>query len=130
MRSILNYLILLNLIILTMCICMFFIETGLQIHISNFDLNISPFGLYVIYAIFTMFIVFVNIYYIIQLKLHRNKQRVKFARFLDEFNELKKKYKADDILIDMPTRQNVITNDAESYVEDANYEQLRLLFSN
>ena len=112
---------------------MFFIQDGLQIHVNNFDMNITPFGLYVLYATFTMFIIFVNIYYIIKLKLNRNKQQVKFARFLNEFNELKRKNR-NDISVDMPPRREAVINDSEpsiaNTVEDANYEQLRLIFSN
>jgi hypothetical protein len=139
MHNILNYLVLLNLIILTMCIAMFFIENGLQIHVSNFDLNISPFGLYVVYAIFTMFIIFINIYYIIQLKINRNKRAAKFAKFLEEFNKLKHR-RANDVVLDLPSKKinkadpsDEATSSEPSItdaVQDANYEQLRLLFSN
>jgi hypothetical protein len=116
-----------------MCIAMFFIENGLQIHVSNFDLNISPFGLYVVYAIFTMFIIFINIYYIIQLKINRNKRAAKFNKFLEEFNKLKHRL-ANDVVVtnkaepsDEATSSELSITDA---VQDANYEQLRLLFSN
>ena len=114
---------------------MFFIQDGLQIHVNNFDMNITPFGLYVLYATFTMFLIFVNIYYIIKLKLNRNKQQAKFIRFLNEFNEIKKNRNAhNDISIDMPSHREAVINDSEpsiaNTVEDANYEQLRLLFSN
>ena len=128
MNAILNYLGILNLILLTMCIAMFFMPDGLHIHLDNFDLAITYFGVFVLYATATMLIIFVNLYCIILLKINRNKQRVKFGEFLDKYNRLKNK----EVVIDIPTRENKPTPEKEpliNSIEDANYEQLRSIFS-
>ena len=143
----LTCLMLLNLILLVMCIAVCFMPGGLQIHIDNFDLNITPFGLFVLYAIFAMIIIFTSLYCIVLLKINRNKQKAKFNKFLDEFSRLKKlnkNAKPNDNRIPMQTvedREPLIRdlnptsadeNREPSIVDairDADYKQLRLIFS-
>jgi hypothetical protein len=154
--NILTWLGLLNLLLLAMCIAMFFMPNGLQIHVDNFDLNITPFGLFVFYAIFNIIIIFTNLYCIVLLKLNRNKRRAKLDQFLNEFSRLKKLNKnakpndnSKDVAINMPipikNKTQVpeeikpLINSDSGYessepsivdtIQDADYEQLRLMFT-
>ena len=151
--NILTWLGLLNLLLLAMCIAMFFMPNGLQIHVDNFDLNITPFGLFVVYAVFNMLIIFTNLYCIVLLKLNRNKRRAKLDQFLNEFSRLKRKSKEPkDVAINMPIKNKPQTtyletteeikplmNSNSGYessepsivdtIQDADYEQLRLMFT-
>ena len=140
-----NYLIIINLLQFVFCIVLFFVQNGINIQANDLSINISEFGIYLMYSGLTLVIAIANLCCLISIRIKvraynrsrklkpRNTGLVKSNKLLESNKPLEKnKAAAPNAHITLDSYPDETLYEADNItekVQDANYEQLRRIFA-